>query len=79
MARVRRTTFPAVLTALLTSLLIVYCFTASLLLDCLTALLLYCVADAGGSVFCVATYHMPCVFWDQRVMLIHTVLVAQKV
>ena len=32
-----------------------------------------------GSLFCVATYHMPCVFWDQRVMVIHSALVAQTV
>jgi hypothetical protein len=34
---------------------------------------------APDSIFCVATYHMPCVFWDQRVMVIHTALVAQTV
>jgi len=36
-------------------------------------------AKAGGAAFCVATYHMPCVFWDQRVMVIHSALVSQKV
>lgn len=29
--------------------------------------------------FCIATYHMPCVFWDQRVMVIHSALAAQTV
>ncbi len=76
MAREQRTTFPALLSALLTALLM---STTLHLYYCLTSLLLDGIADAGGSVFCVATYHMPCVFWDQRVMLIHTVLVAQKV
>ena len=33
---------------------------------------------SGGRRFCVGTYHMPCVFWDQRVMVIHSALVAQK-
>eukprot|EP01084_Bolivina_argentea_P267809 454711_1 len=27
--------------------------------------------------FCVATYHMPCVFYDERVMAIHTALACQ--
>mmetsp|Transcript_17371 Transcript_17371/g.34585 ORF Transcript_17371/g.34585 Transcript_17371/m.34585 type:complete len:468 (-) Transcript_17371:324-1727(-) len=26
---------------------------------------------AGGDRFCLSTYHMPCVFWDPRVMNIH--------
>mmetsp|Transcript_7225 Transcript_7225/g.17008 ORF Transcript_7225/g.17008 Transcript_7225/m.17008 type:complete len:383 (+) Transcript_7225:94-1242(+) len=29
--------------------------------------------------FCVSTYHMPCVFWDQRVMTIHSTLAARYV
>ena len=36
--------------------------------------------DAGsdGAEFCVATYHMPCAFYNQKLMVVHTALAAQK-
>jgi mRNA deadenylase 3'-5' endonuclease subunit Ccr4 len=34
---------------------------------------------ATGETFCVATYHMPCVFWDHRVMAFHASLSANEV
>lgn len=33
---------------------------------------------AGASEFGVATYHMPCVFWEPAVMVIHAALCAQR-
>ena len=35
------------------------------------------VCKASGRRLCVATYHMPCVFWAPRVMTIHTALLFQ--
>lgn len=33
---------------------------------------------AGSSAeFCIATYHMPCAFYDQKLMVVHTALAAQ--
>jgi mRNA deadenylase 3'-5' endonuclease subunit Ccr4 len=34
---------------------------------------------ATGETFCVATYHMPCVFWDMRVMALHASLSANEI
>mmetsp|Transcript_34499 Transcript_34499/g.108147 ORF Transcript_34499/g.108147 Transcript_34499/m.108147 type:complete len:354 (-) Transcript_34499:77-1138(-) len=36
-------------------------------------------AQQPPKTFCVANYHMPCVFWDQRVMVIHSALAARHV
>lgn len=34
---------------------------------------------SGGKTFCVGTYHMPCMFWAPKVMVIHSALVCQKI
>lgn len=37
------------------------------------------LTNKTGHQFCVATYHMPCAFWDQRIMIIHTSMIGQYV
>ena len=34
-------------------------------------------AAGSGAEFCVSTYHMPCAFYNQKLMVVHTALAAQ--
>jgi len=45
----------------------------------MNTMILMKLKNPGGKTFCIATYHMPCMFWAPKVMVIHTALAMQKV
>ena len=44
-----------------------------------TMIMLRLKCENTGKAFCIGTYHMPCMFWAPKVMVIHAALASQKI